>query len=112
MNLSTYLSIAAAIAVFPILVIAMTILHLRKQRLSTLLATIGVWVMLTGGLLNVFFIFRATLTRAYTSIEAAETANFYFTISAVVSYTGVAVFAAGLLWFAVQQPKQPEPNAT
>jgi hypothetical protein len=105
MNLSSYLAIAADLVVIPILVFAVTILHLRVHRLSTFMATVGVWVMLVGGLSNVFLIFRATWSKAYAYAEAAESMNLYFTTSTVVSYLGMAVFTAGLLWFAFQHPK-------
>ena len=105
MHFSAILNVVAAFAIIPILVWAITMLHLRARRLSTLLAAVGAWILLVGTLSTALLVLHANYTKAYASLEAAEAANLYFSISGIVAYAGMAVFAIGLLWFAVQHPK-------
>jgi uncharacterized membrane protein YdcZ (DUF606 family) len=105
MTLSAYLTIAAGLAIVPVLVFAVTMLHSRARRLSTLVAAVGAWIAFVGSLGTVFLISSADSAQAHVNVALADNFNLYFTISGVVSYVGLAVFALGLLWFAFQHPR-------
>ena len=112
MSSSVYVNLALALAALPMLVLAATVLHRRFNVAGTRLAAFGSWILLVGNLLTVFLVLHADSTRVYESIEAAETINTYLTISGIVSAVGLTLFAAGLLWFALQSSKHgPRVNA-
>lgn len=104
MTLSAYLAIAIGLAIQPVQTVAATVLHLRSRRLSTLAAAVGAWIALVGGLGTVFLLSSASSAQAHSSVALAESLTFYFAVSGVVSFVGMAVFALGLLWFALQNP--------
>lgn len=105
MTLSTYLAIAIGLAIQPVQTVAVTVLHLRYRRLSTLAAAVGAWITLAGGLGTVFLLSSASSAQARSSAAFAENLAFYFAISGVVSFVGMAAFALGLLWFALQHAR-------
>jgi hypothetical protein len=105
MSLTTYLAIALGLVIYPVQTFAVTVLHLRARRFSTLVVAVGAWITVIGGLGTVFLLSTASSARAQSSVALATDLTYYFAISGVVSFVGMAVFALGLLWFALQHPR-------
>jgi hypothetical protein len=105
MSLTTYLAIALGLVIYPVQTFAVTVLHFRTRRLSTLVAAVGAWITTIGGLGTVFLLSSASSAQAPSSVALATDFTYYFAVSGAVSFAGMAAFAFGLLWFALQHPR-------